>query len=135
MQDASEFRTIHQIIKKAKQNLNQNLWDYVIGGSSTETTLKRNRAAIDARALQPKVLNDVSNVDTSATVVGQKLTMPVVLAPIGSLQNIVEGGGATAAIAAATEASASGTPLWIPVSLAYSLALSRRACASFKARD
>ena len=100
MQDASEFRTIHQIIKKAKQNLNQNLWDYVIGGSNTETTLKRNRAAIDSRALQPKVLNDVSDVDTSATVVGQKLTMPVVLAPIGSLQNIVEGGGATAAIAA-----------------------------------
>ena len=100
MPEASQFRTIHQIVKAARQNLDQTLWDYVIGGSSTETTLKRNRMAIDSRALQPKVLNDVSGVDTSVTVVGQKLTMPVVLAPIGSLQNLVEGGGATATIAA-----------------------------------
>jgi isopentenyl diphosphate isomerase/L-lactate dehydrogenase-like FMN-dependent dehydrogenase len=98
--EASEFRTIHEIVKAARLKLNQTLWDYVIGGSVTETTLRRNRLAIDSRALRPKVLNDVSDVDTTGTILGQQLKMPVMLAPIGSLQNLVEGGGATAAIAA-----------------------------------
>ena len=100
MPEVSEFRTIHQIIKKAKQNLSQNLWDYVVGGTASETTLKRNRASIDSKALLPKILNDVSEIDTRGSILGQELEIPVILAPIGSLQNLVTGGGATAAIAA-----------------------------------
>ena len=65
MPEASEFKTIHQIIRKAKQNLSQTLWDYVIGGTASETTLRRNRASIDSKALLPKILNDVSDIDLS----------------------------------------------------------------------
>jgi isopentenyl diphosphate isomerase/L-lactate dehydrogenase-like FMN-dependent dehydrogenase len=95
------FRTIHEIVKAARLRLNQTSWDYLIGGTETETTVKRNRIAIDSRALRPRVLNDVSNIDTSGSILGQKLDIPVMLAPIGSLQVFEEGGGASATIAAA----------------------------------
>lgn len=95
------YRTIHEIVKAAKLNLNQTYWDYLVGGTETETTLKRNRLAIDSRALKPRVLNDVSSVDTSGSILGHQLSMPVMLAPIGSLQVFDEKGGAAAACAAA----------------------------------
>ena len=95
------FRTIHQIVKAARLRLNQTHWDYLIGATETETTLKRNRMSIDSLALKPRVLRDVSNVDTSGEFLGHKLTIPVCLAPIGSLQVFEAGGGATAAKAAA----------------------------------
>lgn len=101
MTDSPEFRTIHEIVKAARLRLNQTHWDYLVGGTETETTLRRNRVAIDSRALQPRVLNDVSQVDTSGSILRQQLKMPVLLAPIGSLQVFEAGGGATAAIAAA----------------------------------
>ncbi len=46
-------------------------------------TLRRNIADLEAIALRQLVLRDVSSIDTSTTVFGQKLTMPVALAPIG----------------------------------------------------
>lgn len=94
------YRTIHQIIKTARLRLNATYWDYLIGGTETETTLRRNRLAIDSTALKPYVLNDVSEVDTRGTFLDQELTIPCLLAPIGSLQVFEEGGGATAARAA-----------------------------------
>ena len=94
------FRTIHQIVRAARMKLDQTYWDYLVGGTETETTLHRNRLAIDSLALVPSVLNDVSNIDTRVTFLGQTLRIPRMLAPIGSLQVFEAGGGATAAIAA-----------------------------------
>lgn len=96
-----EFATIHEIVKKARLRLDQTDWDYLVGGTETETTLRRNRHAIDRLGLLPKVLNDVSAVDTSGTFLGHKLRFPVMLAPIGSLQVFDKGGAASAAIGAA----------------------------------
>ncbi len=95
------FRTIHEIVKAARLRLNQTYWDYLVGGTETETTLKRNRLAIDSRALKPRVLNDVSVIDTTGSLLGIDLALPIMLAPIGSLQVFEPGGGASAAIAAA----------------------------------
>ena len=96
-----EFKTIHEIVKAARLKLNKTYWDYLIGGSETETTLRRNRYAIDKLGLLPRVLNDVSDVDTGGSLLGRKLKLPVILAPIGSLQVLEAGGGATAALSAA----------------------------------
>ncbi len=96
-----DFKTIHEIVKAARLNLDPTYWDYLIGGAETETTLRRNRLAIDRLGLLPHVLNDVSDVDTSGKLLGRKLSLPVILAPIGSLQVIESGGGATAAKSAA----------------------------------
>ena len=100
MSETSQFMTIHQMVKAAQKRLDMYHWDYLVGGTETETTLKRNRIAIDSRALRPKVLNDVSEVDTSSEILGQPLSIPVMLAPIGHLQEFEAGGGASAAIAA-----------------------------------
>ena len=96
-----EFLLLHEIVKAAKSNLSREIWDYLIGGAETETTLKRNRQAIDSLAFRPRVLCDVSQVDCSTTLLGERLRIPVFLAPIGSLQDLEPGGGATAARAAA----------------------------------
>ena len=95
-----DFLVLHEIVKAAKKNLSPEIWDYLVGGAETETTLKRNRQAIDSLAFRPRVLRDVSKVDCSTTLLGQKLRIPVFLAPIGSLQDLEPGGGATAARAA-----------------------------------
>ena len=72
----------------------------MIGGADSETTLRRNRQGLDSLAFRPRVLRDVSEIDCSTTVLGVDVRLPVLLAPIGSLQDLHPGGGATAARAA-----------------------------------
>ena len=83
----SDLLNLHEIIAKARQNLNQNDWDYIVGGVESETTLRRNRMALDAIAFRPRVLRDVSKVDASVSQFGRRLRLPVVLAPVGSLES------------------------------------------------
>jgi glycolate oxidase len=94
------FSTLHEIVRAARTNLAPGPWDYLIGGAETETTLRRNRQALDSIAFRPRVLRDVSKVDASATLLGRPSRIPVMLAPIGSIETFAEGGGATAAKAA-----------------------------------
>jgi glycolate oxidase len=82
-----DFLNLHEIVAKARQNLNQNDWDYIVGGAESETTLRRNRMALDSIALRPRVLRDVSNVDASVRAFGRKLRLPLVFAPVGSLES------------------------------------------------
>ncbi len=92
--------TMHELVKKARQNLNHNAWDYIAGGSESETTLRRNRHALDSVAFRPRVLRDIGNIDLSTEFLGGKLRLPVVLAPVGGLDQFWEGGALTAARAA-----------------------------------
>ena len=98
---ANDFQTLHEIVKAARDNLEDNSWDYLMGGADTESTVKRNRQGLDSLAFRPRVLNDISGLDLSATVFGQKLRIPVLLAPIGSLQDLHPEGGAESARGAA----------------------------------
>ena len=61
----ADFQTLHEIVLAAKLNLNQGDWDYLVGGAETETTLKRNPRALDSVAFRPRVLRDVSQIDTA----------------------------------------------------------------------
>jgi isopentenyl diphosphate isomerase/L-lactate dehydrogenase-like FMN-dependent dehydrogenase len=99
---ASEFYNLHEIVRKARANLNQNDWDYIVGGTETETTLRRNRMALDSIALRPRVLRDVSKVDPSVEVLGRRLRLPVVLCPVGSLESF-HARGAEPVVRAAAE--------------------------------
>src|ERR1051326_7047291 len=95
------FQNLHEFVKVARQNLDRNNWDYLIGASESETTLARNRLAPDSLGFRPRVLRDVSNVDCTRTLFGRKLRLPVLCAPVGSLQNFDPGGGGTVAAATA----------------------------------
>lgn len=59
------------------------LFDYTDGGSYSETTLAANLADLAGVRLNQRVLVDVSRIDTAVTLLGQKLAMPVILAPVG----------------------------------------------------
>jgi glycolate oxidase len=92
-----EFSTTTQIIRSAYKNLDASVWDYVAGGAESETTLLRNRQSLDSLALRPRVLTDVTNVDVSGKFLGMDQRIPVMLAPIGSLQRIHPDGSAAGA--------------------------------------
>ena len=95
------FQTLHEVLKAARQNLSPGAWDYMVGGTETETTVRRNRLALDTIAFRPRVLRNVKDVDASSTLLGQRVRLPVMLAPIGSIESFTPGGGATVAQAAA----------------------------------
>jgi glycolate oxidase len=96
----SQVPTLQELVRAARANLDQNVWDYLVGGADTETTLRRNRQAIDSLALRPRILRDVSDVRTERELLGHRLRIPVFLPPIGSVQVFAAGGGATVAKAA-----------------------------------
>lgn len=97
----AEFATLHEIVARARANLDRNHWDYLIGGSDTEASLRRNRHGLDSWVFRPRILNDVSEVRVAAELLGTPLRIPVVLPPIGSMQVFDPGGGQAVAEAAA----------------------------------
>ena len=99
--ERTTFETLHEFVAPAKRNLTKETWDYLMGGAETETTLERNRLAIDALAFRPRVLRNVENAHTRGKLFGQELRLPVILAPIGSMQDMVRDGGIAPSLAAA----------------------------------
>lgn len=95
-----EYMTLHEFVHQARINLHQNTWDYLAGGSETETTQVRNRLALESIAFRPRVLRDVSSIDASGDVLGKRMRLPVVLAPIGSVESFTPEGGIAPAQAA-----------------------------------
>ena len=95
-----DWQTLHQMIRKAQQKLNVDAWDYIAGGTETETTLRRNRHALDSLAFRPRVLRDVSAVTPQHTSFGETLRLPVCLAPVGSLELFAPNAATASAIAA-----------------------------------
>ena len=96
----NDFQTLHEIVRAARANLDPNVWDYVIGGTETETTVRRNRQALDRIAFRPRVLRDVSAIDPASDFLGRRVRLPVILAPVGGLEAIGDGGGMTVAAGA-----------------------------------
>ncbi len=96
-----EFLTLQEIVAAARARLAPGPWSYLIGGAETETTVRRNRQALDSIAFRPRVLRDVSRLDVSSNFFNKKIRLPVMLAPIGGLESIVAGGAAAAARGAA----------------------------------
>lgn len=85
------FNTVTEMLLMAKRNLSHDEWDYINGAAESETSLRRNRQALDSLAFRPRVLRDVRTPDTSTKLLGTPLSMPVVLAPIGGLQRMTKG--------------------------------------------
>ena len=96
----SEFLTLHEFVAAARAALDDNGWGYLIGGTETETTLARNRAALDALALRPRVLVDVSAIEKTVTFLGKPARLPLCLAPVGGLETFHPDGALAVAKAA-----------------------------------
>ncbi len=107
--NTAELQTLHEIIAAAHARLDRNMWDYLVGGTGTETTMLRNRLALDRIGFRPRVLRDVSAIDTSGRFFGHKVRLPICLAPVGGLDFMGDGGGITVAQGAA----AAGVPFML----------------------
>ncbi len=67
----------------AQKRLPPFLFHYIDGGAYAEQTLRRNVDDLAAVALRQRVLKDMSRLDTSIELFGEKLSMPVALSPVG----------------------------------------------------
>jgi 4-hydroxymandelate oxidase len=118
----------------AHEKLSEPAWAYFSGGSADEITLHRNRSALDALRLMPRVLVDVRKIDTSTELLGHRLPHPILIAPTSShiLANpegevaTVKGAGAAGAIMVASTVSnrsieeicaAASGPVWFQLYL------------------
>jgi len=81
------FLTTTEMVAEARRKLHPHSWDFIAGGSETEATLARNRLALDLWALRPRVLRDVlqDSIDPSSSLLGIKLRIPVLFAPVGGM--------------------------------------------------
>ncbi|MGH8688122.1 MAG: alpha-hydroxy acid oxidase [Burkholderiales bacterium] len=96
-----KYPTLNEIVAAARRRLAPGPWGYLVGGAETETTLRRNRLALDTLAFRPRVLRDVRRIDAAGESLGARLRLPVLLAPVGGLESFAEGGAAAAARASA----------------------------------
>ena len=101
MNAKEQFLTLQEIVATARRKLAPGPWNYLAGATETETTMRRNRQALDRIAFRPRVLNDVSKVDSTATFMGKKVRLPVMLAPVGGMESFAQGAAADAARGAA----------------------------------
>ena len=75
--------TISDLARIAKHRVPNSVFDYVAGAALDELSFSRARGAFDSVEFQPRVLRDVSNVDASSTIYGQRSELPLILAPTG----------------------------------------------------
>jgi L-lactate dehydrogenase (cytochrome) len=75
--------SVSDLRRIAKRRLPRGVFDYVDGAAEAERTLARNSGDFGAITFHPRVLRDVSAVDTTTTVLGKPLPLPLILSPTG----------------------------------------------------
>jgi L-lactate dehydrogenase (cytochrome) len=98
-----DMTCIADLRERAQRKVPRAFFDYVDSGSYSEETLRANRRDLERIRLRQRVLIDVSKRDLSTSIVGQKISMPLALAPIGLL-GMQHGDGEILAARAAHEA-------------------------------
>lgn len=102
---------------QAKLRLPHNDWDTIEAGAMDMFTTRRNRSAFEALTLRPRFLRDIDNLDISTTVLGEEISMPVMIAPAGSHMKAHPDGE----LATARGAGMSNTLMMLSTSSNYSL--------------
>lgn len=103
----TEFVAIEDFEEVARRQLAAMTYAYIAGGAGDEISLRRNRSAFDALLLKPRVLRDVSRIDTTLELFGTALSAPLLLAPT-AYHRLVHPDGE---LATARGAGAAGLPL------------------------
>jgi 4-hydroxymandelate oxidase len=120
----------------ARQRLSRMAYDYLSQGAADEITLRRNREAFDTLKLKPRVLVDVSRLDTGLELFGQRLDFPILLAPTGGQRLIhpaaeletargAHAAGATMVVATGTSARIEDIARAAPARLWFQLYMQR----------
>jgi 4-hydroxymandelate oxidase len=99
----------------AQTKISHAAWDRISGGAADEITLRWNREAFDRMRLRPRVLVDVSTVDTCIRLLGHDLPFPILLAPVGAQGFVCPDGD----LESARGAGAAGTIITISSSASH----------------
>jgi L-lactate dehydrogenase (cytochrome) len=142
---------IDDLARLARRRLPIGAADYLDGGGEDEWTMRRNRAAFGEVELLPRVMRDVSDIQTAVTVLGTPMPLPVILSPVGAPRMFHHEGELAVARAArhagltygvstlatqpleAIAEAASGSPLWFQLYLWGDRGISRELVARAKA--
>ncbi len=100
------FPSIEDLRQQARRRVPKMFFDYAEAGSYSQETLRANRADMEKVKLRQRILRDVDQRDTSTTIMGEKVSLPLALAPIG-LGGMMYGDGE---ILACRAAQAAGIP-------------------------
>ncbi|MGW7364392.1 alpha-hydroxy acid oxidase [Streptomyces sp. NPDC054841] len=98
--------SLDDIRSAARATLDPRVWDFIEGGSGTETALVANHKAFAEVSLIPRVLTGVAAADTAVRLAGTSAAMPVAVAPM-AYQRLLHDDGE---LAAARAARTSGVP-------------------------
>ncbi len=79
--DLSGIINLFDFEKMAEEKMTKMAYEYVASGAADEFTVRWNRQAFDVLKINPRVLNDVSKLDTTVILFGQKLAYPILIAP------------------------------------------------------
>jgi 4-hydroxymandelate oxidase len=102
---ADRFRCLADFEPAARERMPHVVYEFVAGAAGDELTMADNKTAFDRLRLRPRVLRDVSNVDTGVTLFGAALPHPLLLAPT-SFQRMSHPEGEVATARGAGEAGA-----------------------------
>ncbi|MFI7426750.1 alpha-hydroxy acid oxidase [Micromonospora sp. NPDC049836] len=117
-----------ELAADARRRLDPVHWDFFAGGAGEERTVRANEAAFTRRYLVPRVLRDVRRRDLRTSLLGSRISMPVLIAPT-AFHRLAHPAGEVATARAAAEAgtimvvsmaatrpveeiAAAGGPLW-----------------------
>lgn len=75
--------SVEDLRRVAKRRLPAGVFDYIDGGAEDELALGRNAQAYQDIRFNPRILRDVSKIDTGTTLLGKPIPLPLVMAPTG----------------------------------------------------
>jgi (S)-mandelate dehydrogenase len=108
---------IEDLRRLAKRRLPRAIFDFFDGGAEDEVTLRENRAAFERVRLLPRVLVDVSRIQTAVDLLGKPSSMPLAIAPTGG----ISAGRYGAELILARAAKAAGVPFTMATPSAFSI--------------
>src|SRR6266571_125290 len=91
---------IEDLRRRAKRRLPRVVFDYIDGGAENESTLRANCGAFETMTLRPRCAVATPVCDLRTTVLGTSVSMPLILAPVGSCRLMFPRGEEEAARAA-----------------------------------
>jgi 4-hydroxymandelate oxidase len=118
----SQLFSIPDFEAAAEKRVVHGAWQRIQGGAADEVTVRWNREAWQQIRLRPRVLIDVSELDTRTTLFGQEMPFPILLAPTGA-QGLIHPNGDLEVAAGAAEAQAT-----LVISSSASLRVEEIAC-------
>jgi L-lactate dehydrogenase (cytochrome) len=109
--------SIEDLRRRARRRLPNAVFDFVDGGAHDERSLRANREDFDRLSLVPRVLTDVSRRATATTLLGEPISMPLLIAPTGLAGLLARKGE----VALARAAEAAGIPFCLSQMAASSI--------------